>query len=155
MEPALLAQLLLLGGTLFGATVLVRGYISRLARERSALERFVRGRAGETHLTSWGSGYRYGVEGDRTGVRSETFTRGTARGGVVDVWTVQRERSGFVGAEWALTRRGAKGKGPTTSRGRATPPLSSTPAGQASMRRQVSSKLSVRCSDGGAFAACR
>lgn len=102
---------LLLWVTGAGAFVVHR-FFGKAKEERQSLARYAQSIAGQRTITPWGrGGHLVGDIGSRTGFCIDVFTQATMRGGVVDIWHVQKESPALRNQRFALVRPNGESTG--------------------------------------------
>lgn len=105
MNPADLASAMLLLLVATGGTFMVARFFGNAKEEQKQLARFASSLAGETEMTGWGrGGHRVGERGTRTSFCVEVFTKATMRGGIVDIWHLQKESPSLYQSRFSLVR---------------------------------------------------
>lgn len=105
MNPADLASAMLLLLVASGGTFMVSRFFGNAKEEQKQLARFAASLAGDTEMTGWGrGGHRVGERGTRTSFCVEVFTKATMRGGIVDIWHLQKESPALYQSRFALVR---------------------------------------------------
>lgn len=112
MNPADLASAMLLLLVASGGAFMVHRFFGNAKEEQKQLARFAASLAGNAEMAAWGrGGHRVGDRGTRTSFCVEVFTKATMRGGIVDIWHLQKESPALYQTRFALVRPKGEAEG--------------------------------------------